>query len=787
MRQIGFALALTALITGGVSHLSAQTCTAGTVTCTLTGTTKHTLFLNGRAVSGPYSTVTAAKVAAKALVAANPDSAVTFGPTYRQTAKYCQAVVVAPPPVVVPPPVAMPVARFTWSCPSLTCLLDATSSTGALSYAWEFGKSPDGFGVGSTATVTYAHDGERTVKLTVTGSGGSASVTQTLTVPPGSAPPADTPPPPPPADTPPPPVVIPPPLDTVRLLPPVNGRRLVGAERLATWQGMKDSNHFMWQNAVNFCALTNTSGARYGDGGQWCAVVAVVNNDAAAAAKVIAKLKGADLNAYGNEVRQSFIVSVFMLDMVRPWITAADVAVLTPIFDKWAAFSPGLRLDDTDALVGEGVGALLWDIYNGRNPGSRANIYGGMRLAVSMADGGQWMESSQYNTNTLQLLALGNVAYRAATGQDVVPGISTTLYQAGLVEALHVTPDLNAAVQWADDQWPREFTGRLYQRLAFLGSSPHPYAQGIVSALVAKYPAISGPGLMGFGLLIWRTDVAGQPVPAQITHVAPGLGHLFRRDGQTLSWAAAQNGVAADHSGTSSPSDVQVYRNGWLLTHPIAYYGLESSELVANGATYAGLSIFNDRKFAWSAEGNGWSAIAGISTGKYWAGGWSGQFLKHGHRVTVLATIAGEPVVIVRDSVDMVDPRSLQADLSSYYNQWTRDRIIEFDGKPASLWHMPMQPTVAGNRVSWTTANGTPVSLWLDGQTSVSVVSEEVAHPGGDVTGEEKVGKYQVRVRHAGVLWQVWGTGTPAVTRAGNTITVNGKAFTITSSGVTGG
>lgn len=78
--------------------VSAQTCVVGTVTFTLTGTMRHTLFLNGRSVSGPYSTVTAAKTAATTLAKAQPDSVVTFGPTYRQAAKYCK------PPTLVPPP-----------------------------------------------------------------------------------------------------------------------------------------------------------------------------------------------------------------------------------------------------------------------------------------------------------------------------------------------------------------------------------------------------------------------------------------------------------------------------------------------------------------------------------------------------------------------------------------------------------------------------------------------------------------------------------------------------------
>jgi PKD repeat protein len=79
-----------------------------------------------------------------------------------------------------------PVAKFTWSCPSLTCTLDATTSTddaGIVSYSWNLDKFPDGTATGAVVSVTYPHAGTRNVTLTVTDAGGlSSSVTQTLQV-----------------------------------------------------------------------------------------------------------------------------------------------------------------------------------------------------------------------------------------------------------------------------------------------------------------------------------------------------------------------------------------------------------------------------------------------------------------------------------------------------------------------------------------------------------------------------------------------------------------------------
>ncbi|MDB4883921.1 MAG: peptidase and in kexin sedolisin, partial [Gemmatimonadetes bacterium] len=86
-----------------------------------------------------------------------------------------------------PPPDAPPVARFTWSCPSLTCSFDASTSSddnGIVSYAWDLNKYPGGSATGVTTSATYPHNGTRYVTLTVTDTKGQTnSVTQTITIP----------------------------------------------------------------------------------------------------------------------------------------------------------------------------------------------------------------------------------------------------------------------------------------------------------------------------------------------------------------------------------------------------------------------------------------------------------------------------------------------------------------------------------------------------------------------------------------------------------------------------
>lgn len=78
-----------------------------------------------------------------------------------------------------------PVARFTSSCPALTCSFDASTSTDAnagdtLSYSWSWGDgTPDGTGL--TPTHTYASAGSRNVVLTVSDGQATGTVTQQVT------------------------------------------------------------------------------------------------------------------------------------------------------------------------------------------------------------------------------------------------------------------------------------------------------------------------------------------------------------------------------------------------------------------------------------------------------------------------------------------------------------------------------------------------------------------------------------------------------------------------------
>lgn len=80
--------------------------------------------------------------------------------------------------VTVSNPAPAPVASFTYTCSGRSCTFDASGTTNATSYAWEFGDGSTGSGV--TVTKNFPPNRSYTVTLTATGSGGSDATSKVV-------------------------------------------------------------------------------------------------------------------------------------------------------------------------------------------------------------------------------------------------------------------------------------------------------------------------------------------------------------------------------------------------------------------------------------------------------------------------------------------------------------------------------------------------------------------------------------------------------------------------------
>lgn len=612
-------------------------------------------------------------------------------------------------------------------------------------------------------------------------------------------PPADTTPPvvPPPPPPPPPPVIPPPPPP-----PPAAVTGYWSAEWRAGWRANR--SHPWWQLIASNCAKTGTPQERYGDTGLWCAIVWQVDGDASAARKAITKALAANpQEANGNARREQHIEFAVLYGALRSEMTPAEDATWRARLDRWAEIAlaintaqyvGGTRTNDEDQLLGVTLGMQCADRMTGSNWTARiGNLITASEHAITAAAGGELAESYAYNMGSSVLVAMG----LACLPPNAYPNGARFLADRAQYLAFGITPDYRQKQQWWDEEHPRDFTGRLFRDMtgwvAFAGLSNNPNAERLVQDVAAKYGwtgyGTAEPWARGF-LFWWPGKVTPATNPVRGSHVATGRGHLYVLTDSASVQLTASNRTFEDHE-WAWLSNVSVYRNGeWVITSPRSYgqwpaFKGEGS----NGISLSGLGAMANRGMTWADSGNGWWAIAGQTRGPLYDQGYYDPppaYVQAASRVALYTELPGWSVVITRDSVAMTNPVTLPK-FTRYrtspnnHQQW----LTAGNGLASTIWHHQVNPTVSGQVVSWQTAGGQAVRVHLFADAPVTTTVTSQAGMGGPAASELKW--HTSSSTNAPVLWSVVlvGRGTPpVVSRSGDTITVGGKAFTITSAGV---
>ncbi len=241
--------------------------------------------------------------------------------------------------------------------------------------------------------------------------------------------------------------------------------------------------------------------------------------------------------ASANDVRENFLENVIIFDWLRPILSQAERDSVVAGLNRWAEYALGINTKryqggfsyaDSDALVGYYFGVAATDLATRGLPGHRdwltATAAEGANLPVggltpTAADrstvrnalhqyllgpgaGGQWFESSGYNTGTVSLMAMGYGALAPAVSDGALDDFHAFLEDAGTAAPWRYTPDLDQPVQWGDDEHPRDLRGRLFKHVTMLsllagvlGDSPGGRsAQGLLQAFYARYGSTGGYG-----------------------------------------------------------------------------------------------------------------------------------------------------------------------------------------------------------------------------------------------------------------------------------------------------
>ncbi|MGV3721796.1 MAG: hypothetical protein ACO1SX_12865 [Actinomycetota bacterium] len=553
--------------------------------------------------------------------------------------------------------------------------------------------------------------------------------------------------------------------------PSPTGRRprlLWTGRRQAVWNRMRRNDHPLWRALK---ANADMDRPRYGAFGPWAVLVYQMTGDEAYARKAWKQIepflapgwKPADGRNY---TRQDLITLAWMYDWLYPSLSPDQrskfIAKMNYFADLTLNRVPGTpwgtRLRDSDETVGHYFGLALIDlattpdnpragsfleatfkaeeasVFVGGLEPTGAGVQSGMRNAIreyaSMARGGQWIESTEYNLNTLKLLLLGAEGVRTATGQDYFPEISDLTREAALAQIYELTPDLNSSLQWGDTEKPRDLD--LFHRVPLLGmlaglTRPDPklgpYMQSLTKQLTAKAMEKGSPPSWYFYLFYdpyapaadWRGELPKG-------HYALGQGLMFFQDG----WKPDSSMFAAhmlplvpfvDHQAAYF-GDFQLYRKGeWAVTHPLDYHGPAHRGEASNGMLFAGLGMMREWRGPvaqeFGAKGE-YAYLAGANGGQFYDQPYFSPPETFVHEWTrslfyLPAPDGRSDTIVTYDRTHVDDPRP-----QPRIKRYRPEQLKPVESAPALkqwLVHATTRPAVGAASVLWPTPKGEQVRL----------------------------------------------------------------------------
>lgn len=615
-------------------------------------------------------------------------------------------------------------------------------------------------------------------------------------------------------------------------------------QQQAVWARMRQDNDPLYQVLLKNCNAAMAGSPRYGDRGLWCTIMYQITGDLtyAHAAWTLAGPNIENPAPNSNDVRENFTENAILFDWLYPALTPAQREQAVTGLNGWAhvaldvnsaSAGGGVRIGDSDANIGFYFGLAATDLATAGLSPSHVNWLNATQAASGLASvavggldatgvnrltlrntideyvmdhaaGGEWFESSYYNPGTQVLLLMGAAAVRTATGIDHFPEITAYVDQAAQSQALFSTPDLRQAPQWGDVQNPRDFLGQGFRLSTFVGvlsgltqawSTPHAAdAQGFLQAIFAKY------GHAGFGtaepwarfFLFYDPYAPANSVPTSTAaRYFAGTGHLIVRTPQGLFDGRMSNHTFADHD-VGYLRDFQLYRNGeWVITHPIGYLGGAQLARGTNSLLLAGLSAMYQRGETAVQSGNSWWSISGSTAGSnYPPTEWEPPpiFLRDLQSTVVYLERNGLDIIVVQDSVDGDDPRSLGQ--FTRYSATDQATITNAGAFLQFVIHAPVNPTVSSNVASWHTAGGQPVYVYTLSPAPITITSlpESSVLTASAFNASELTG-YQLRMAPAFtggsiVVRQVIVVGTdqpPPVSVSGSTVNIGATAVTFGS------
>jgi fibronectin type 3 domain-containing protein len=569
----------------------------------------------------------------------------------------------------------------------------------------------------------------------------------------------------------------------------INYNPLFSPQWKADWQ-QAIANNYPWANTLLHAATASgTSSQVYSDMGDYGAIASLITGNATYADDAWAALTNklgptSDPNVLRDIVSEYSMV-YYALKVGGYWNLHPDrqqtmISGVNVYCDNvFTQTDVSVRFNDSDQVVGS-EGIMLWALVS-QDANPKAADYlsnpllGGLtptsdqpttvRNAIANfclhAAGGQWIESNDYNLNTLKLLICTTEGIRAVTGHDYFPEATALYKQIAISEMAMITPDLNQPVEWGDEEWPRSM--KLFDRETLLGMlagvtqvdpTVGPYVQQFVIDLANKYGWTGDLSTaQPWGRLFyffdpyaatadWRTlPQFAAPQGGVAASDSSGIGMTFLREGTAANSPFGEllsyNNPGVDHS-LPYVTDFQLYDKGeWTVTHPEIY--APTSAMIANTFLVGGLGTMTEAagRIGYDAPADGSYAYSAASTGGNY--GWNGYynppttFVQEATRSMFYLPggASGVPILVLYDRMNVDQPTS-----NGYYpNVW---QTISNSPLKQLVFHMPVVPTVTPDSIAWQTAGGQDVKInLLTPGLGTQITPESTAMLGGNAYDSE--------------------------------------------------
>lgn len=477
----------------------------------------------------------------------------------------------------------------------------------------------------------------------------------------------------------------------------------------------------------------------WGDYGQWATLVWLATDDAAYAHKAVDRILAtfAEHPYSRNDSREYLTTYAMHYRWLRSAMTDAEATEIRRRLFNWAEHclkptgsGEGTRLNDSDEVVGHyfGIRAVA-KATSGEDPVRAAALLANPQMDemrkqlgrfCELAKGGEWIESTEYNLGTLQLLLIG--AYY--DGINKCPEVEALAKDVATQQKWIFTPDKESIAQWGDISKPHDPSRislvALNSLLAGLVKT------GESRSLVAELTKGRTP--YDYWHVLYRAMWCFDPTLPAEPYVAPkgfravNIGLGIHRDENHLCQILAPISLGVDHETAMFP-DVRLWLNGeWVIDHPLGYMPTATA---FNTALMAGLSRPEKIEHVSSESTDYGCRVVARQSGPVtsWIGSYprpkslgewtrTTDFHAADHRIEVTDRFEGEP------------PTNLDA----YYPE--HRAVIE---SRLALWqviyHCPIEPKEIEGGFEWQTQGGQTVRI--TGNAKAVNLKTSTTPPGG--------------------------------------------------------